>query len=177
MSDRVRSLAGLVLVLCVPGCTDTSSSTRGPFTAGPPAFSLDFEVTDVQGQPLRLADYVGKVVIVDFWGTWCPPCREEIPSLVQLQEKYGPQGLQIIGLNYERGAPASAARKVRDFMASNGVNYPCALGTPEIQAQVPNLQGYPTTIFIDKTGRVRAKEVGLHEYEYLESIVTKLLAE
>ena len=168
MSYRLRSLVGLVIVLLLPGCTETSS---------PPTFLLDFAVIDVQGQPHRLADYRGKVVIVDFWGTWCPPCEAEIPSFVRLQEEYGPQGLQIIGLNYEQGTPQSATRAVKAFMATNGINYPCALGTPEIRAQVPGFEAFPTTIFLDKTGRVRAKEVGLHRYEYLESIVKKLLAE
>ena len=62
-------------------------------------------------------------------------------------------------------------------MAANGINYPCALGTAEICAQVPGFRGFPTTIFLDKTGQVRAMEVELHEYQYLESIVKKLLAE
>ncbi|MHB0960156.1 MAG: TlpA family protein disulfide reductase [Pirellulaceae bacterium] len=172
MLSRKYSLLTLVVVFSLSGCTD-----RRPLSTSSPTFSLDFALTDVEGEPLRLADYRGKVVIVDFWGTWCPPCREEIPSFVRLQETYGPQGLQIIGLTYERSEPESAAQTVREFMAANGINYPCALGTQEIRDQVPNFEGFPTTIFLDKTGQVRAKEVGLHDYEYLESIVTSLLAE
>ncbi|MHB8973371.1 MAG: TlpA family protein disulfide reductase [Pirellulaceae bacterium] len=168
MSYRMLTLFGLVTVLLLPGCTETRST---------PTFSLDFTVTDVQGQTHRLTDYRGKVVIVDFWGTWCPPCRAEIPSFVRLQEEYGPQGLQIIGLSYEKSAPKLATRTVQTFMAANGINYPCALGTRDILTQVPGFQGFPTTVFLDKTGRVRALESGLHKYEYLESIVKQLLAE
>ena len=138
---------------------------------------MDFAVTDVQGQTHRLTDYRGKVVIVDFWGTWCPPCRAEIPSFVRLQEEYGPQGLQIIGLSYEKSAPKSATRTVQTFMAANGINYPCALGTRDILNQVPGFEGFPTTIFLDKTGPGPCLGSGLHKYEYLESIVKQLLAE
>ena len=66
-------------------------------------FPFDFTLTDFSGQNISLTGFQGKVLIVDIWGTWCPPCRAEIPSFVKLQTEYGPQGLQIVGLNYEHG--------------------------------------------------------------------------
>jgi thiol-disulfide isomerase/thioredoxin len=140
-------------------------------------FPFDFAVTDIQGTLHKLSDYSGKVVIVDIWGTWCPPCRAEIPSFVELQKKYGSEGLQIVGLNYERVSGDEGLKLVKDFVNEFGINYPCAIGDPATQSQVPNFEGYPTTLFIDKTGKVRLKVVGAHPYAYLESIVTALLAE
>ncbi len=140
-------------------------------------FPFTFQVEDLQGSQLSLDNFKGKVVIVDIWGTWCPPCREEIPSFVKLQEKYGPQGLQMVGLNYENAQGEEAKGLVQDFIKSHGINYPCALGTEKIRAQVPQFEGYPTTIFIDRTGKVRIMLVGAHEYSYLEAIVDILIDE
>ncbi len=142
------------------------------------SFPFDFAVTDLAGQNISLTGYQGKVLITDIWGTWCPPCRAEIPSFVKLQTEYGPQGLQIVGLNYENNPDEAATKEgVQKFMQDNGMNYPCALGTEEIQRQVPNFEGYPTTLFIDRTGKVRAKVVGSHDYAFLEAIVKILLEE
>ena len=141
------------------------------------AFPFDFSLTTIDDKPLRLADYKGKVVVVDFWGTWCPPCRAEIPSFIKLQEAFGEQGFQMIGLNYEGGSPVSDMTKVKNYVSSEGINYPCALGDDATQQQVPDFNAYPTTLFIDKTGKVRHRLVGLHSYNDLSAIVKKLLAE
>lgn len=140
-------------------------------------FPFDFSLTDLNGESLSLADHRGKVVIVDIWGTWCPPCRAEIPSFVQLQTQYGPQGLQIIGLNYEQGAPEAEAKATTlEFIQANGINYPCALIPEELLTQA-DVEAFPTTIFFDRAGKVRAKVVGAHDYRYLEAIVKALLAD
>ena len=141
------------------------------------SFPFDFTLNDITGTEQSLAAYKGKVLIVDIWGTWCPPCKAEIPSFIKLQEKLGDQGFQMLGLNYEGGDEESDLATVSKFVEANGINYPCILGTEEVQSQVPDFGGYPTTLFIDKTGKVRLKAVGLHEYSYLEAIVTELLAE
>lgn len=142
------------------------------------SFAFDFKLTDISGNEVSLKQHKGEVLIVDVWGTWCPPCRAEIPSFIKLQERYGPKGLQIIGLNYERGPdPTQYEKLVQDFVEANGVNYPCALGSEAIQSQIPDFGGFPTTLFIDRTGKVRMKAVGLHEFAYLEAIVETLLSE
>ena len=141
------------------------------------SFPFDFKLTGIDGEPVSLADHKGKVVIVDFWGTWCPPCRAEIPSFIRLQNEFGEEGFQMIGLNYEGGDTDSDTAKVKQYVASEGINYPCALGDDATQNQVPGFNGYPTTLFIDKTGKVRHRLVGLHQYQDLSVIVKKLLAE
>jgi thiol-disulfide isomerase/thioredoxin len=142
-------------------------------------FAFDFELTNVvDGEALTLGDHAGKVCIVDIWGTWCPPCRAEIPSFVKLQEKFGADGFQMLGLNQESGPDEESKTKtVTDYIEGNGINYPCALISDDVLASVPEFEGFPTTLFIDKTGKVRMKAVGLHEYEFLEAVVEVLLAE
>jgi thiol-disulfide isomerase/thioredoxin len=138
---------------------------------------MDFDLVSVDGKPIKLADYHGKVCIADIWGTWCPPCREEIPAFVALQNKLGADGFQMLGFNHEGGEPEEDAETVRTFMAANEMNYPCSLINDEFLAQVPDFGGFPTTIFIDRHGKVRLKAVGFHNYYFLESVVDVLLAE
>ena len=141
-------------------------------------FNFNFELTDTEAKPIAKADFAGKVLIVDVWGTWCPPCRAEIPHFVKLQKTYNEEGLVIVGLNQENAADDEAAVKlVQDFREKNEMNYRCALIGDDTLQQIPEFSGFPTTMFIDRTGKVRAKVVGLHDYEYLETIVRKLLAE
>ncbi len=141
------------------------------------SFPFDFQLTDVAGAAISLQDFKGKVCIVDIWGTWCPPCRAEIPSFIKLQENYGSKGFQMIGLNQESGSQEEKTKLVTDYISSAGINYPCALIPEELLQSVPNFEGFPTTLFIDRTGKVRLKAVGLHEYAYLEAVVSTLLAE
>jgi thiol-disulfide isomerase/thioredoxin len=141
------------------------------------SYPFDFTLPDLDDKPVKLADLKGKVVIVDFWGTWCPPCRAEIPSFVKLQTQYGDKGLQVIGLGYENGEKDEATKLVREFMEDHKMNYTCILGDKATQKQVPKFEGYPTTLFIDRTGNVRLQYVGLHPYATLEAATTMLLEE
>lgn len=142
------------------------------------SFPFEFALTDIAGEEQSLEKHLGKVMIVDVWGTWCPPCRAEIPSFVKLQQEYGDKGFQMIGLNYERGGSEEKNLElVENYVAQEGINYPCVMGTSEVKDQIPSFRGFPTTLFIDKTGKVRLKAVGLHEYSYLKSVVETLLAE
>lgn len=141
------------------------------------SYAFDFSLVDLDDKPIKLADYKGKVVIVDFWGTWCPPCRAEIPSFVKLQSQYGEQGLQIIGLGYERMEKEESENLIRDFMKEQNMNYTCIIGDEATQQQVPEFRGFPTTLFIDRTGKVRLQYVGLHPYATLEAAATMLLEE
>lgn len=140
------------------------------------SFAFDFNTTDLAGRPLTLEGLQGKLVVVDFWGTWCPPCRAEIPAFVRLKQKYA-SDLEIVGLAYERGEGEEAAKGVIKFGTENGINYPCALGDEETRDLVPEFRGYPTTLFIDRSGKVRMVTVGAESYNRLESILLALMEE
>lgn len=109
-----------------------------------------FELRDVNGRLVRLSNYHGKVVVINFWATWCPPCRAEMPELVRLQREYAKRGLQIIGITY----PPEKKDRVRRFARSLKVNYPIILGTRQIKARFSSDETLPLTIVIDRDGNV-----------------------
>jgi len=109
-----------------------------------------FALKDVDGRTVRLSDYQGKVVMINFWATWCPPCRAEMPDLVRLQREHGKQGLQIIGITY----PPELKGRVQRFARSLKVNYPIILGTREIKARFSSEETLPLTVVINRDGKV-----------------------
>jgi thiol-disulfide isomerase/thioredoxin len=138
-------------------------------------FNFNFSLPDLDGKTVALKDFAGKVLIADIWGTWCPPCRKEIPHFVDLLKKYEGKGLRIVGINYENGTPADAPKLIREFADANKMNYPCVIGDAMTRSQVPNFEGYPTTLFLDRTGKVRLSVVGYHSLPDLEAIIQELL--
>ena len=140
-------------------------------------FPFTFSLPNLDGKDVALDEFAGKVVIVDIWGTWCPPCRQEIPHFVKLHETYHSRGFDIVGLNYERVKPEDVVAKIRSFVEEQHMPYQCLIGNEETQKQVPDFQGFPTTLFLDRTGKVRLSVVGYHSYYDLEAIVLTLLDE
>ena len=136
------------------------------------SFDLKFTYEDTDGTEHTLADYKGKVVIVDFWGTWCPPCRAEIPHFIELQDEFGPKGFQMLGLNY-----GDEEEEIVEFVEAEGINYPTGVGSDETRDMVPDFRGYPTTVFIDKTGKVRGQVVGMRPEKFFRVAIETLLAE
>ncbi|HYP01095.1 MAG TPA: TlpA disulfide reductase family protein [Pyrinomonadaceae bacterium] len=111
----------------------------------------------IEGRTVRLSDYRGKVVLINFWATWCPPCRAEMPVLVELQKEYGRDGLQIIGVTYQ----PEPREHVRSFTRKLKVNYPDVLGTPETKAVFSPDETLPLTIIIDREGTIRGTIAGI----------------
>jgi len=115
------------------------------------------ELKDLRGRALRLSDYKGKVVVLNFWATWCPPCRAEVPDLIRYQREYGLRGLRVIGVTY----PPERLARVRAFTRGMKVNYPVALGTRAAKALFTADETLPLTVVIDREGRVRDIIVGI----------------
>ncbi|HET6979007.1 MAG TPA: TlpA disulfide reductase family protein [Pyrinomonadaceae bacterium] len=109
-----------------------------------------FELKDINGRVVRSRDYQGKVVLINFWATWCPPCRAEMPDLVRLQREHGKDGLQIIGITY----PPESKSRVRAFARKLKVNYPIVLGTRELKARFSSDENLPLTVVINRDGKV-----------------------
>ena len=115
-----------------------------------------FTATDLDGRPINMASLRGKVVIVNFWATWCGPCRAEIPDLVALQEKYK-DTLQVIGISEDE----AGVDVVKRFAAEHRVNYPVVMMTPEIEKLFPGIGALPTSLMVDRESRVVQKHVGM----------------
>jgi peroxiredoxin len=126
---------------------------------------------DVQGRRLRLSDYKGKVVLLNFWATWCPPCRAEMPGLIKMQRQFQSRGLQVIGITY----PPEKVGEVRRFIRKLGVNYPVALGTKETKALFDESETLPVTIIIDRRGKILEHIEGILLPEEFEQKIKPLL--
>jgi len=135
----IRIIAA-VLVLFVPVIASAQDSRPAQLT-----------LKDIQGRYIRLSDYRGKVVLINFWATWCPPCRAEIPDLIRLQREYGSRGLQIIGVTY----PPQKLAEVRRFVRKAKMNYPVGLGTKQTKLLFSPSESLPLTIVISTDGTIR----------------------
>jgi thiol-disulfide isomerase/thioredoxin len=136
---------------------------KNPETAPP------FLLRDINGGIVSTADWKGKVVILNFWATWCPPCREEIPELVKLQAMYRDK-LQVIGASEDEDGP----QKVQQFVKMYRMNYPIVMATRELIDNYGGVPALPTSFVIDPQGRVMTKHTGLYEYEVYEREVRAL---
>lgn len=126
--------------------------------AGPAKANLlapDFVLPQLDGTPLRLSDYRGKVVLLDFWATWCDPCREETPHFVELQRQYGDRGLQIIGVSMD-----DTSKPVREFYRQFHVNYPLVMGDAKTGEAYGGVLGLPIAFLLDREGRIVSKHIG-----------------
>ncbi len=140
--------------------------------------NFKFDVTTINGERISEKDFEGKVLLVDFWGTWCPPCRKAVPHLERLYKKYKSKGLEIVGLNYREGTGAKAEEKVRKFAEKHGITYQLALGTDAIRDQIEDFKGYPTMLFFDRGLKFSHLEVGFAEgnEEDIEEWIVEALA-
>jgi thiol-disulfide isomerase/thioredoxin len=151
-----RSFLLSILILCLctawvfllPHC---SKEGKAPSTALAP----DFTLKTLDGQEVTLTKLKGKVVLLDFWATWCAPCREAIPHLINLQKTYREKGIEVIGMNMDRGD----AETVRRFVKSMDIPYPITLTSEEVSRNY-GVTGLPTTILIDQEGKIRQKFLG-----------------
>ena len=146
---------------------------RPPAAVQTPATAPEFALRDLAGKSHRLAEWRGKLVLLNFWATWCPPCREEIPLFIDLQRRYAGQGLQIVGISIDD--PAAVARYWQDMK----INYPLLLAddaTLDLMAAYGNRHGsLPYTVLILPEGGVAGVKLGAFESRELETLVTSLL--
>ncbi len=133
----------------------------------------DFSLTSTDGKMIKLSDYRGKVVVVDFWATWCPPCKAEIPDFIKLYSQHKDEGLQMIGISLDEGG----LKDVKPFMKEYGINYPIVMGTEEVVSAYGGIRGIPTTFVIDKTGHVRGAFEGYRSASVFTKLIQQLIKE
>jgi thiol-disulfide isomerase/thioredoxin len=147
---------------------DNSTALDGKIAPG-------FTLTDLNGNKVSLSSYKGRPVVVDFWATWCGPCRVEIPWFEQLRDQYASQGLEIIGVSADQLDKDDAAklftekRDISDFAAKMRMNYPVLIDAESIENSYGGLDDLPTTFFIDKNGKIVASTIGLAPRDVFEA--------
>ncbi|HTX42394.1 MAG TPA: TlpA disulfide reductase family protein [Acidobacteriaceae bacterium] len=143
--------------------------------------AANFTLQDLNGKEVSLASYKGKPLVVDFWATWCGPCKIEIPWLEKLQDQYANQGLAIIGISaddLDKDDPAklfTEKREISDFATKMHINYPVLLDADAIADSYGGVDSLPTTFFIDRTGKIVASTVGLASRDEIEADIQKAI--
>jgi cytochrome c biogenesis protein CcmG/thiol:disulfide interchange protein DsbE len=170
--ERNKLLIGAVIVAVALGIYLYKHSALGskqqPSTQD--AFAPDFSLPDLNGGHLQLSAYRGKVVLLDFWATWCDPCRDEVPHFSELQDKYRDQGLQIIGISMDDGP-----EPVRQFSQEFKMTYPVVMGNAKLGEAYGGVLGLPIAFVIGRDGRVHAKHIGAINISNLEKEIVTLL--
>jgi len=166
---RLRVLGFLVLLLSVMlyASHRFRRNQRGDGSMAP-----DFQLQTLDGNTLRLSDFRGKAVLLNFWASWCPPCREETPWFVDFQKQYGPQGLQVVGISVDNSDP----KEVREFARELGVNYPILLGDDQVADEYGGVEGLPTTVYIGRDGHITRFVEGLVGRRQVEQNIKQALA-
>ncbi len=159
MLPRPAALAALSLLLC------GAATAMNVGDAAP-----DFSRPDLAGRPLQLADYRGKLVLLNFWASWCAPCLEEMPRFSHWQRQYGARGLQVIGVSMDDDAAA-----VRRHLARHPVAYPAIIGDAKLGAAFGGVMGLPLTYLIDHQGRIAARYQGESDLAAMEAQIKALL--
>jgi peroxiredoxin len=131
----------------------------------------EFKLKALDGTELSKESLKGKVVVVDFWATWCGPCVQEIPGYIALQKKYAAQGVVIVGVSVDRGGPA----KVQQFAEKRGMNYPVVIDAGELAEQFGGIEAIPTTFLIDRSGNIRHRKLGAMDHADYEKLLRQLL--
>jgi len=142
-----------------------------------PAFTL----RDTTGKKVSLADYKGKAVILDFWATWCAPCKVEIPWLEKLHDQYASQGLEVLGISEDdldlddKAALLKQKQEIADSAMKLHINYPVLIDDKEVSKPYGGIDALPTTFFVDRNGKVVAATVGLADRDEIEANIKKAL--
>ena len=170
----------LFLGLAAVGLVGSNQHSASPTQPKEPAIAAGeigsrlpgFSVKDLQGHPLSSADLRGKVVLIDFWATWCQPCKKETPGYQKLADHYGARGFVVIGLKFDTMPdmedPLRFANKI-------GVNCPLAVATDDVKQRFGGIEGLPTTMLYDRDGILRTKVIGFEYTDNIESALKPLL--
>lgn len=185
MNKTLLILATVAVLLAAVVLADRATRktvlrTSASDMSGTIAMAPDFQLKDLQGHDVSLSQYRGKVVLVDFWATWCDPCRVEIPWLIELQEKYGPRGFTVLGVAMDdEGKSVVEPYVQKERFTVNGqpqaMNYPILLGNDDIGEKSYSVFGYPTSVLVARDGKQVKRFEGLTSFEEFEHAIQSAL--
>ncbi len=174
MNSKLLFIIGAVVVVVATlyfGTRNISDLPSFGINSGQHMPAPQVTLTDLSGQKLDLASYKGDVVLVDFWATWCAPCRAEIPHFVHLQDRYRNQGFRVVGISMDDGPGP-----VREFYQQYRMNYPVALGNAKVAERFGGVLGLPVSFLVGRDGRIYARHVGETDASVFEGEIKELLA-
>jgi thiol-disulfide isomerase/thioredoxin len=172
-----KCLLFLFAALGIVGCNQHTVALPASESAVSPAGEIgstlpDFALKDLQGHEISSADLRGKVVLIDFWATWCGPCKKEMPGYQKLLDRYGSRGFAVVGFKFDTMAdtedPVQFAKKI-------GVDYPLAVAPDELKQRFGGIEGLPTTMLYDRKGILRKKVIGFEYTDAFESAINSIL--
>jgi cytochrome c biogenesis protein CcmG/thiol:disulfide interchange protein DsbE len=165
----------LLFFSVITGSSKNTYNKNQPSSAGNLVFATEknkapgFSLTGTDGKIKKLSDFKGKIVIIDFWATWCAPCRKGIPDLIELQKEFGKK-IVIIGISLDQ-----QKSDVIPFMKKMGINYPIVYGSPEVTRQYGGVEAIPATFIIDRKGNIVDQHIGLTPKSEYSDQIKKLL--
>lgn len=168
MKRFIVVLLPLIIVLFV--CAEAEKTS---IFGNNPSQASDFTVKDLKGREISLSNYSGKIVFLNFWATWCGPCKAEIPDFIEAYKQYKDKGMEIIGISVDRINPKSVLK----FAEKYKINYPVVMSTDKIIKDYEPGPYVPTTIIIDKEGKIRHRHIGYMSKETLNNYFLELTEE
>ena len=166
-----------LVVSGLAGVEQTPAGSAHPKTAAIAAGEIgsrlpEFSARDLRGQRIASSNLRGKVVLIDFWATWCQPCKKEMPGYQKLVGRYGPRGFAVVGFKLDIMADTEEPRA---FARRLGIRYPLAVATDELKNKFGGIEGLPTTLLYDRQGILRQKIIGFEYTDVIEKELKKLL--
>ncbi|HTM11373.1 MAG TPA: TlpA disulfide reductase family protein [Bryobacteraceae bacterium] len=173
MTSRTHlAAASAALALLLASCSRPSSSPTSDLKSQAERKAApNFSLKDADGNAVNLADYRGKVVLVNFWATWCGPCEAEIPWFIEFEKKYKDQGFAVLGVSMDD----DGWKSVRPYIASHKINYRIMIGSEVVSQQFGEIESLPTSFVLDREGRIAANHVGLVDKVDYQNEIVKLL--
>jgi peroxiredoxin len=173
---HAAAATALFIILVLGGCSTSAHVGDGPEALKPAnerRMAPDFALKDADGRTVRLSDYRGKIVLLDFWATWCGPCKIEIPWFTELEKEYKDRGFAVLGVAMDEDGWDA----IKPFLTELRVNYRTLLGNDMVAQQFGGVDALPTTFVIDREGRIASTHVGLASKSDYENDIQALLAQ